>query len=413
MDRIDRRALRRGGPAWLARTLARSGAGLALAVGLGLGMPGCTRAPEALPVCAPAEEAAGLAFCGILNPEDLGLLPGGEWLVVSRMAHLDSASQSQSEPELGRPGDLLALRLADGARRRLFPPDPSDPASGSRASAGSAGPQGGTDWGDPDCPGPPDPSSFLPHGLDVASGGALGDRLVVVNHGGREALELFALRADPAPAVEWRGCVPMPEGLMANDVAWLPDGEGLVVTNFSPVLEGSSLTALWTGFEILTGRETGSVLRWTPEQGIARVEGSRGSAPNGIAVSPDGSEIFVAEWGARSIYRLRLGAEGPPVRDSVALEESPDNLTWTSDGRLLVAAQDGGVLQALACNEIEEGGCDIGYAIYSIDPASLQADRLLEGRGAASVALEIGDRILVGFFMGDHIERRPHPARPD
>ena len=102
----------------------------------------------------------------------------------------------------------------------------------------------------------------------MGSGPGGEELLAVVNHGGREAIELFAISFERGPTLEWRGCVPMPEGLMANDVAWLPDG-GFVVTNFSPTLEGIGLVALWTGFEIVTGRETGGVYRWTPGEGLA------------------------------------------------------------------------------------------------------------------------------------------------
>jgi hypothetical protein len=119
----------------------------------------------------------------------------------------------------------------------------------------------------------------------------------------------------------------------------------------------------------------------------------------------------VAEWGAKSIFRLRFDGDGEPLRDAVALEHSPDNLSWTRDGRLLVAGQGGGMLKVLGCNEIEEGACGIDYGVYAIDPVSLEARRLFDGKGAASVALEVDDEVLVGSFVGDRIERRTAPGR--
>lgn len=377
------------------------------ALALALELTGCAGSPEALPPCDPAQEEAGLAFCDLRNPEDLALLPGRAWIVVSQMARLDADPEADAEadPASARPGDLLAIRLADGARRRLFPPNAADP--------DTPWPPPPTEerWGDGACPGPPDPARFLPHGIDVGSDHRGRARLAVVNHGGREAVEIFEIGARTTPSLEWRGCVPMPAGMMMNDVAWHPAG-GFVVTNFSPPLEGRGLGTLWTGFEIMTGRETGSVLRWTPEAGLAEIGNSRGSAPNGVAVAPDGSEIFVAEWGAKSVFRLRFDGDGEPLRDAVALEHSPDNLSWTRDGRLLAAGQGGGMLKVLGCNEIEEGACGIDYGVYSIDPVSLEARRLYDGKGAASVALEVDDEVLVGSFVGDRIERRSSRRAP-
>ncbi len=375
---------------------------MVVALVLASGLSACAGPPEALPPCDPAQEEAGLVLCDLRNPEDIALLPGRAWIVVSQMARLDE--DPSADPASARPGDLLAIRLADGARRRLFPPNAAEP--------GPPWPPLPSEerWGDGACPGPPDPARFLPHGIDVGSDRQGRGRLAVVNHGGREAVEIFEIGVRAAPSVEWRGCVPMPEGMMMNDVAWHPAG-GFVVTNFSPSLEGRGLATVWTGFEIMTGRETGSVLRWTPEAGLVEIGNSRGSAPNGVAVAPDGSEIFVAEWGAKSVFRLRFDGDGEPLRDAVALEHSPDNLSWTRDGRLLVAGQGGGVLKVLGCNEIEEGACGVDYGVYSIDPVSLEARRLYDGKGAASVALEVEDEVLVGSFVGDRIERRPAPGR--
>jgi hypothetical protein len=339
-----------------------------------------------------------------MNPEDLALLPGEAWIVVSEMAHMDPGADPSLPPE--SPGDLLAIRLSDGMRRRLFPPAEE----GVVTADHGVGSIHDAIRGESSCPGPPDPTAFMPHGLDVGRDASGQTLLAVVNHGGREAVEIFEVDFRRGPTLVWRGCVPMPEGLMMNDVAWL-SGEGFVVTNFSPMLEGMGLRALWTGFEIMTGSDTGAVFRWLPGDGVVEIENSRGSAPNGVAVSSDGAQIFVAEWGANSIYRLQFEGDAPPTRDSVDLGHSPDNLTWTRDGRLLAAGQGGGLLEILGCNEVVEGGCDVEFGVYSIDPVSLEASQQFVGRGAASVALETGDEILVGSFVGDRIDRMPLPDR--
>jgi hypothetical protein len=166
---------------------------------------------------------------------------------------------------------------------------------------------------------------------------------------------------------------------------------------------------LWAGFKVAMGWRTGAVYRWTPGGEVGVVENSAGSAPNGIAVSPDETEIYVAEWGKDRIYRLRFDAVGGSERDSVRLDHSPDNLTWTRTGELLAAGQGGGLRQILACAEIERGGCGLDYGVYLVDPLSLDARILFTGRGAASVALEVGNQIWVGAFSGDQIERVDRP----
>jgi hypothetical protein len=198
----------------------------------------------------------------------------------------------------------------------------------------------------------------------------------------------------------------MREGRMANDVAFLPGG-GFVVTNFMPAFEGVGPAAIWNMLKISVGAQTGSVLRWQPGGALEEIENSEGSAPNGVVASPDGTEIYVAEWGAGRVYRLRIEGRGAAVREEVALETQPDNLTWTRDGRLLVAGQYGGVADAIGCGEIRHAGCDIGYAIYLVEPIGLEAEKITEGRGAASVALEVADEIYVGAFVGDQIVRIP------
>tara|TARA_B110000305_G_C18914364_1_gene392164 strand:- start:163 stop:471 length:309 start_codon:yes stop_codon:yes gene_type:complete len=101
-----------------------------------------------------------------------------------------------------------------------------------------------------------------------------------------------------------------------------------------------------------------------------------------------------------------MGEEG---RTKAKIEGSPDNLNWAADGKLLVAAQDLSALGALGCGAIKAGGCDIPYTVTELDPESMVAEKILEGRGAASAALEVGDEIWVGVFVGDAIERRTRP----
>ena len=349
---------------------------------------GCLGAPKKLPVCDGWGD--GVAICEMMNPEDLSVLPRQDWIIVSEMAFVDHAAEASAPPQ--RAGRLTALRLSDRQTQRLFPTEWA-------ASAVST-----LGWGEADCTVPPDADYFSPHGIDVARLRDGGLALAVVNHGDREAVEFFEIIEGVEPALEWRGCVKMPTNIMTNDVALLEDG-GFFVTSFMPAFESLGFKALWNLTKINFGGATGNVLRWRPTRGLFSVPGSEGSAPNGIEAPADGSEIYVAEWGGGAVYRMRFAGDGTAVREQVAVDHNPDNLTWTPDGDLLVAGQHGGPIAGLRCGSIRTGGCDIGYSVYRIDAEALTAERIREGRGAASVALEAGEDLYIGVFAGDQIER--------
>jgi len=351
------------------------------------GVVACSPDPVALTGCEPRGEVEPL--CGFRNPEDLARLPGAAWVVVSEMAR----------EEL--PGHLTGLRAPDDRRRRLFPGGVGGDALDAR--------QPWDGWGDPDCPGPPEAERFAPHGLDVSLGGRSLGKLAVVNHG-REAVELFEVAyAEGGPALGWRGCVSLPEGSWANDVAFHPDG-GFVVSDMLPPPGG--VKALWAGMRIAFGADTGRLWRWQPESGLEPVPDSEASGPNGVAVSPDGSQIFLAEWGAQRVVRLR--SDGEPRRAAAPLDFHPDNLSWTRDGRLLVAGQRAPLGEVLACGEVTEGTCGLPYAVVALEPTSLEVEMLVDGStpeatGAVSAALQVRGDLFLGTFAGDRLVRLPMP----
>ena len=366
-----------------------------------LAASGCLKTPGSLPPC--DSWSARDSICNLMNPEDLGHLPGDGWVVVSEMHMVDPNAGETAGPFL--PGRLTAIRVGTEAgqidRRRLFPHEWEEAAPDSNR------------WGDPECEGPPSDEDFEPHGIDVGAGPEGQSALAVVTHGTREVIDLFEVAEGPEPAVEWRGCVPMMEAKTANDVALLGDGS-FVVTNMLPRFQSVGFKAIWNGLKISMGFSTGSILHWSPEGGWIELENSRGSGPNGIAASRDGRVVYVSEWGGEAVYRLRfsegLRAGAVPERDEVDIDGSPDNLTWTADGQLLVAAQQVGPMGALGCGKIQVGGCDIGYSLTAIEPETMLATPITTGRGAASVALEVGDEIWIGVFVGDSVTRL---AKPD
>ena len=363
------------------RTSIRAAAiGAAVLVAIALG--GCAGEPEVIDSCEPGDGIEPI--CGFHNPEDLAVLPGGTWIVASQFPGASG----------GGGGSLVAFRPADGRKQVLFPDPDSDEL-----------PEATPGWGAADCPGPPDPESFGPHGLDLDR---RSHRLAVVNHGDREAVEFFEVgHSRRGPAVVWRGCVPIPADAWANDVSLLSGG-GFVL---SRMLGASGADRLFSVLNMLWGGDTGYLLVWSADEGFRKLEGSEGAGPNGVAVSPDGLDIYFAEWSGSRLVRLRRDASGKVVdREDVDLPHHPDNITWTRNGELLVTGQIGPIGELLACGETESGTCALPFSVVRVAAGTFDMKTIVEHdpatvHGAGTVALEFGDGILIGTFDGDRVAR--------
>jgi hypothetical protein len=350
------------------------------ALGLALVLAACGSI-EPITSCDPVGAATPL--CGFQNPEDLALLPDGRHVLVSEYGDAGE-----------RPGRLSLLDLESRAHTSLF--------------AGGE-PSGSGPWGAPDCAGPPS-RAFSPHGIHLSkrADGAL--QLLVVQHGGRESVEMFEVVPDGESwQLAWRGCAVAPEGGL-NDVAALPEG-GFLVTRFGP---SSRLAFLFAALKAtLFGGETGWVYAWSPRGGFSEAPGTRGAGPNGIEVSPDGAKIFLNLTLASEVRRIDRRSGATEARANVT---QPDNLTWGSDGRLRVASLRGEMRQMLSCNGLERGSCPMPFAIVALDPNTMTTETVYQGgpgtpSGAGTVGLEVDGALLIGTFAGDRIvlvDRRGH-----
>ena len=359
------RGVERRRPALLAMSLA--------AFGWGCGAPlieTCEAEGDARPVCE------------FRNPEDLALLPDGARVLVSEFGALDGS----------RDGWISVYDTATGTRRVLF--------------RGGDAPGAPAPWGDPACPGPPERLS--PHGIHLGRRPDGAWQLAVVQHAGRESIELFEVeRADqPEVALAWRGCLLAPDTAWLNDVVTLPDG-GLLFTRMLARREGvGGILEMIRGAAL--GADTGWVIEWTRDGSYRELPGTRAPLANGIELSRDGRWIYLNVSGANEVRRIDRETGEIAARGAVP---GPDNSTWAPDGSLLVASLTGGLGDLAGCQDLESGQCGAPFEIVALDPDTLARRGVLyrgEGRppmGGGTVGLRVGDDLLIGTFAGDRILR--------
>ena len=315
-------------------------------------------------------------LCGTRQPEDLELAPDGKFLIATQFVNQGRSGASG--------GGLVLFDLA----KKTF-------------SKMSVTAEPDRSWGDSACPGPLG-DALVSHGESLARRRDGRWALYVVNHGGRESIEMFELKpSGGAWTLVWRGCEVAQHDF--NDVAVLPDG-GFVGTYPTGLSAKNGPTGLSAG-----NGPTGYVARWTQGKGESEVPGTRMRLPNGVVVSQDGRYMYVNEFGARVVrkYDLVEGKEGNPAK----VDFLPDNLTWTKEGRLLVAGVKG------ARGDCPEGSgrrCIDSFGVAEIDPVTMQARVIFDSDSAeplisgVSVALKLGGSVYLGAFLGDRLLRIPY-----
>jgi len=326
--------------------------------------------------CAPS---GGYGFvCGMKNPEDLVLVPGTNWIIASGMA---------------AGGALYLIDSQQKTWTELYPGE-TPRADHDTKTYGA-------------CPGAPAREGFVTHGLNITRIAEGQSRLAVVVHGAREAVEVFDVDASgETPVLTWRGCVPTPEAMEANSVASLADGSLLVTI------------PLRTGIQIgvaLAGKPTGAVYRWSPgDDGMTVVPGTELPYANGIEVSADGKEFYVASSGLATVLAYSNTDPARLLRSTEQLTFIPDNLHSGPDGRLLTAGLNlvdetcGNVKQSEEFSLEEFASCPRPFTVVAVDPRSMQVDVVATGPpnpqfSNITMALPVGDELWIGTFAGDRV----------
>ena len=140
-------------------------------------------------------------------------------------------------------------------------------------------------------------------------------------------------------------------------------------------------------------------------------------ANNGIEVSADGREIYVASSGLQTIVAFSHSNPARQLRTTRPLPFTPDNVHLAPDGRLLTAGM---------ANDVPECGgppgpqhdiprlsaCPRPTIAVAIDPSddARHGDRDDDGDpefSNATMVLPVGDQAWIGTFSGDRIARAP------
>ena len=320
--------------------------------------------------------------CGFRNPEDLEYVAAANVVVVSNMRH-DGPNPDGGYLSAVEPGVWAPITMWGGES----------------ASASAAVPH----LGDAECLAAPDPGAFYPHGLTSLQSD---DRtlIYVASHagslGGREAIEIFELidSGDQTQLI-WLACIPSAGGVQLNDVAVSRDGL-LVASNFVPdaSMRHSIAAAIFK-------KPTGDLMTWTHADGWTHLKNTESLMANGVAISNDGKTLFYTETIGGKLHRRSI--DGPTAAIDIDIDGVPDNLSWTAQGTLLLAAHSSG--PGLMRCFLRAGTCRSGWSVYEVTPSTMAVEKILthsgDSIGAVATALEIQGELLLSSVFDDRIGR--------
>lgn len=323
--------------------------------------------------------------CGMQTPEDIAALDDGKHLLLSHFAGMEHGS-----------GSVSVFNIETETFVQQFPP-----VSGVINTDEA-------DWGDASCT-PPALEEFRPHGTHLRQLDNGRWRYLVVNHGGRESIEMFELTRDASEnSLSWRGCVLAAEETFMNDVVGLANGDLLFTRMFH---RGGDLEML----KSVLGISTGDLWRWNKETGLRILPGTDAAQPNGLEISADGQFVYANMYMEKEVWKVN--AETGQKVATASLTHGADNSAWGTDGRLWAVIHTDGIPEMLSCFKTQSEPCAASFEVVAIDPQTMETEVVFSHAGApmgaATVAVPQGDRVYLGSFVGDRLISVPNfsPAR--
>lgn len=347
---------------------------LSLAAGLAfIVLLGACSVPEGTHITDCIDKGKLHPVCGLQSPEDIAIVPGGDYLLLSELGSMGE-----------RPGRISLFNVHDESWRPVFPQEnPAVP---------------GAVQGDASCTEPPG-MEMSPHGTHLVQLDDGSWRYLVVNHGEREAVELFTLRisGDGPIELQWQGCVYAAANTLINDAVGTANGDVIYTRMFRP----DDFMGLARG---MLGQQSGDVWHWSKEQGPRLLPGTSGSLTNGIEISPDERFIFINQYIDKIVQKYDLETETVVASAPVP---NADNSSWGPGGRLWLASQATDIASYVACTRDETLTCGMHFDIVALDPGTMKSRVIFSHQGppmgAATVATAHRDKVYIGSYLGDRL----------
>ena len=345
---------------------------VALVVALSALLSGCG-VPDGTLISDCVDKGSLHPVCGLQSPEDIAVVPGGEYLLLSELGDMGERS-----------GRIVLFTVEDESWRPIFPRE------------GAGRPE--TLQGDAACTEPPS-AQMSPHGTHLVQLDDGSWRYLVVNHGGRETVELFSLEMTSAgvPQLQWQGCVFAGDNTLINDVVGLANGDVIYTRMFHP----DDFMGEMRG---MLGFTSGDVWRWNRASGLRLLPGTEGSLTNGIEISADERYIFINQYMDKEIHKYDLGAE---KLVGTAPVPHADNSAWGPGGELWLASQSADVASYTACKRDTAVTCGMAFEIVALNPETMQSRIIFRHQGppmgAATIATPHRDKVYLGSFLGDRL----------
>ncbi|MFT5482168.1 MAG: sugar lactone lactonase YvrE [Halieaceae bacterium] len=310
--------------------------------------------------------------CNMKTPEDIAALPDGRHLLLAHFGHMGK-----------EPGSISLFDTSTDELISLFP-----------VGADSEGP---TDWGDAACTTPPN-ETFGPHGTHLAQLEDGSWRYLVVNHGAREAVEIFELtHSQEQYTLSWRGCVMAAAETLMNDVVGLTNGDVV----YSKMYSGAGMIS---DIKTLLGFSSGELWHWNSQTGLKSLPATRASMPNGLEISADNRYVFANMYMEGEVWKVDLDSGEVVAKAPIA---HADNSAWGGDGRLYIATHTGGLAETLICFGNQSVPCGGAFEIVALDPETMSSEVAFAHRGApmgvATIAVPQAGRVWMGSYAGDRL----------
>jgi len=335
-------------------------------------------ASESLMQELPCTSEPGFEYaCNLRNPEDLVYFPPSNEIIFSQLGGMNVDGESP----------LGVLNVENMSTRELRPDMKNTGVESVLWGVDTCKPIAGVNG----------------HGLDLSQREDGRWQLLLVNHNLRESIEFFEVAlVDGSAELSWRGCVTGDEYSAFNDVAALANG-GFVVSQMMPH------ESTWAGklayVKVLFGLHTGGAQRWIPGGELQPLPGSSVSYANGINVAADGKTVYLNGYAGDEMVAYEL-ASG--VQTTVLSVRQPDNNSWDSQGRLLIASQHGSVIDSLTCLDSQlNKNCVLPFSVVAFHPQTGKSQEVFTPQATklpiATSALEVGADLFLGTYSGDRI----------